>query len=163
MIFIRRAVTADADAMVALLNDIIAEGGTTAITDPLTRAAMIDWMSDRPDQSAWHLAEDSGGVLLGFQWIGPWHGLPGDTCEIATFVRIGNTGLGIGSRLFDATRSAAEGLGYAWINAEIRADNAGGLAYYQSRGFREHGRRDKVALSDHTEVSKVMTRFDLKD
>ena len=64
-----------------------------------------------------------------------------DAAEIATFTKIGKTGLGIGSALFRATEKAARGLGYTWINANIRADNAGGLAYYQSRGFEDYGRK----------------------
>ena len=45
--------------------------------------------------------------------------------DVATFVQIGATGLGIGSALFYATPTAAKGLGYVWINANIRADNDG--------------------------------------
>ena len=70
-------------------------------------------------------------------------------------------GLGIGSALFTATRAAAKRLGYAWINATIRADNPVGLAYYQSRGFRDWHLLEDVPLGDGTVVDKICKRFDL--
>lgn len=135
MLHIRRATPLDARAMAALLNAIIEKGGTTAISEPVSGEILSDWMARDSDRGAWHLAEDDTGDLLGFQWIGPRDGLPQDACDIATFVRLGQTGLGVDSALFDVTATAARALGYAWINASIRADNAGGLAYYRSRGF----------------------------
>ena len=71
------------------------------------------------------------------------------------------TGLGIGSKLFAATRDAAQAAGYIWINAEIRADNAGGLTYYQSRGFEDYGRIRGYRLGDGTTVDKILKRYDL--
>ncbi|UYV37289.1 GNAT family N-acetyltransferase [Rhodobacteraceae bacterium D3-12] len=162
MIHIRRAGPIDSSAMADLLNAIIARGGTTAITDPVTARDLQGWMQTNATRSAWHLAEDSGGTLLGFQFIGPHDNLPPEACDVATFVRVGQTGLGIGSRLFTATQSAARALGYAWINATIRADNSGGLAYYQSRGFENWTRDDNVALGNGLIVSKISKRYDLR-
>ena len=100
--------------------------------------------------------------MQGFQWIAPQPDLPADACDIATFVRIGKTGLGIGSALFNATRQAAADMGYAWINANIRADNDGGLIYYQSRGFRDYGRIENYRLGTGQIVDKVLKRYDIK-
>jgi hypothetical protein len=52
-------------------------------------------------------------------------------------------------------------LGYAWINANIRADNEGGLIYYQSRGFRDYDRWEGYQLPSGLVVDKVLKRFDL--
>ncbi|WP_270725157.1 GNAT family N-acetyltransferase [Shimia sp. Alg240-R146] len=142
-----------------LLNDIIAAGGTTAITNPLSREDLGDWLMADPDKAIWHIAEDSDGNLLGFQWIGPWGDLPPEACEIGTFVKSGRTGLGIGSKLFEATKPAARGMGYRWIDAEIRADNTGGLAYYQSRGFEQYKRKENITLDDGTIVAKCLKRY----
>ncbi len=162
MIHIRRAGPLDARAMADLLNSIIAQGGTTAITEPVTAQTLQDWMQSQADKSAWHLAEDEAGMLLGFQFFAPRDGLPPEACNIATFVQVGQTGLGIGSRLFEASRTAARALGYAWINATIRADNSGGLAYYQSRGFEDRARDDHVRLANGLIVSKISKRYDLR-
>ncbi|TFL19191.1 GNAT family N-acetyltransferase [Jannaschia formosa] len=144
---VRPARPFDAGAMATLLNAIIAQGGTTAMTEPVTGADLRDWMQEA---DIWHVAE-SDGEILGFQWIGRHPGLPEDACDIATFVALGSHGLGVGSRLFDATRAAAKAAGFAWIAARIAPGNEGGQAYYRSRGF-----EDWLRTGD-----KVIKRFDL--
>ena len=71
------------------------------------------------------------------------------------------SGLGIGSALFEATKRVARDIGYVWINANIRADNAGGLAYYQSRGFEDYGRKERVRMPDGRVFDKVLKRYNL--
>ena len=75
--------------------------------------------------------------------------------------QIGRTGLGIGSALFSAIAGAAKNLGYVWINATIRADNTGGLTYYQSRGFRDWHHDEAVKLDNGSIVSKISKRYDI--
>lgn len=157
---IRRAGALDCGPMAALLNEIIRAGGTTAMTDPVTRAEISTWMT-RSDRAIWHVAEDDAGEILGFQYVEPHAELGEEVGTIATFARRGRTGLGIGSALFEATATAARAAGYAWINAEIRADNGGGLAYYQSRGFEDYGRITGKRLGDGHVVDKVLKRYDL--
>ncbi|MEL6585449.1 MAG: GNAT family N-acetyltransferase [Pseudomonadota bacterium] len=133
---IRRAQPFDAGAMAALLQAIIDKGGTTALRGPVMGADLRDWMAQT--DTIWHVAELDGDIL-GFQWIGPNSALPPQACDIATFVDLDRHGLGIGTRLFDASRKAAKAAGFAWINATIRKENTGGLSYYQSRGFEPYG------------------------
>ncbi len=158
---VRRATPLDARQMAELLNEIIAEGGTTALVRPVTGSDLEDWMGYSPDRAAWHVAVTEDGAVVGFQWFEPEASLPHDAANIATFVKMGQTGLGIGSALFKATQKAAKDLGYAWINANIRADNEGGLIYYQSRGFRDYGRIEDYQLESGLVVDKVLKRFDL--
>ncbi|MGP6088619.1 GNAT family N-acetyltransferase [Antarctobacter jejuensis] len=160
-ITVRPAGPLDARPLAELLNEIISAGGTTALTNPLSTTEMQDWMTRAPGRSAWHLAENEIGTVMGFQWIEPAEYLPDEAAEIATFARSGKTGLGIGSALFRATESAARALGYGWINANIRADNSGGLAYYQSRGFEDYGVKRGVPLGNGLTVDKVLKRYDL--
>jgi len=162
MITTRRAIPLDAGSMARLLNTIIEAGGTTAKTRPVNSSDLVEWMAYKPQHSAWHVALDDQEDVQGFQWIEPRDDLPPEACDIATFVKVGKTGLGIGSALFDATRAAAGELGYAWINANIRADNGGGLIYYQSRGFRDYGHIEGVKLQSGQLVDKVLKRYDLK-
>ncbi|EAQ03000.1 acetyltransferase, GNAT family protein [Pseudooceanicola batsensis HTCC2597] len=160
MIHVRRAGPLDAGAMADLLNEVIAAGGTTAMTEPVTGKDLRDRMG-RSELSVWHLAENDSGTVLGFQWIEPLTGESGRVAEIATFARVGQTGLGIGSALFDATRQAAAAAGYDWIRANIRADNAGGLAYYQSRGFEDYGRIEGYRMGNGQVVDKILKRYEL--
>ena len=160
MIRIRKASRLDTPDMARLLTAIIAQGGTTALTKPVESSDLADWMAQAPAVSAWHVAEAEG-TIVGFQWIGPSGDLGPKVCEIATFVEVGRTGLGIGSALFTATAQAAKALGYNWIDATIRADNEGGLIYYQSRGFRDWDHLYGVRLENGLIVDKVRKRYDL--
>jgi len=161
VINIRPAITLDAGSMARLLNAIITEGGTTAITNTVSGRDLAQWMAGNDGQAAWHVAVNAGEEVVGFQWIEAAEYLPPEAAEIATFVQIGQTGLGIGSKLFDATRTAAKAIGYKWINANIRADNEGGLIYYQSRGFQDYGRIENYKMADGQTVDKILKRYDL--
>jgi L-amino acid N-acyltransferase YncA len=151
----------DTPSMARLLNEIIAIGGTTALVRPVTAEDISDRMRAGGDRSAWHVALDDAERVVGFQWIAPHEKLPVEACDIASFVQIGQAGLGIGSALFNATAKAAKALGYSWINATIRADNEGGLTYYQSRGFRDWARDTYVPLENGMLVDKISKRYDL--
>lgn len=153
---VRRAAPFDGGAMATLLNAIIAEGSTTAITEPATADGLREYMAT--PGMVWHVAEIDGAVV-GFQWIKAHD--EGSGCEIATFVDARRHGLGIGSALFKATQTAARKAGHRWIRAEIRADNDGGRAYYRSRGFETYATREGVPLADGRVVDKVITRYDL--
>ena len=157
---IRKAGMLDARALAELLNEIIKIGGTTAYVHDKTADELARKM--RVPNAAWLLAEDNAGQLLGFQWIEPHPDLPNGVADIATFVRVGGTGLGVGSALFEATRNTARDMGYRAIDAIIRADNEGGLAYYQSRGFETIKVIKDAALDDGTRVDKIWKRYDLR-
>ena len=158
-LLIRQATQFDARPMAALLNAIIDEGGTTAKVRPVDGEDIKEWMTAQ--RSVWHVAVDKTDNVVGFQWIEPAKYLPPEAAEIATFVKMGQTGLGIGSQLFEATKIAARQLGYEWINANIRSDNEGGLIYYQSRGFRDYDRWEDYKLESGLIVEKTLKRFDL--
>lgn len=161
MMRVRAAMALDAASMARLLNAIIEEGGTTALTRSVTGQDITDWMSEDAERSSWHVALDEAEQVVGFQWIAPDAKLPPEAASIATFVKIGQTGLGIGSALFKATERAAKDLGYVWIDATIRADNTGGLTYYQSRGFRDYAFEEGVTLESGIVVDRLSKRFDL--
>jgi L-amino acid N-acyltransferase YncA len=155
---VRRATGFDTRDMAALLNEIIAAGGTTARTEPARPQDFLPLMTG--PSCACHVAE-IGAAIMGFQVIQPHDALPPDAADISTFVQRGKTGLGIGSTLFEATAQAARDLGYRWINATIRADNEGGLIYYQSRGFRDWRHLHDQRLGNGMHVDKICKRFDL--
>lgn len=160
----RPAAPADAPAMCAILNAIIAIGGTTAYEDPFTPASMTANYIAAPLLISCTLAELDG-VPAGFQAL--WHPDPthGDLGPgwgfIATFVRPGLTGQGIGRALFTATQSAARAAGIATIDATIRADNASGLTFYGAMGFRDYDVIRAVPLKDGTPVDRIRKRYDL--
>lgn len=138
--------------MAELLNAIIARGGTTAYREPFTDERMrADYVEAALGISS--VVAERDGSILGFQalhWPDPgWTGanpLPAGWAYIATFVAIGMQGHGIGTRLFAATRAAARAAGVRAIDATIRRENAGGLAYYSRMGFEDY-RSDDVVIA----------------
>ena len=161
---LRPATPADAAAMAELLNEIIAQGGTTAYEDPFSPEDMDHHYISNPARIACTLAEDNG-EILGFQGLfwptDPADPFPEGWAYIATFARVGRTGGGIGRALFAETRAAAEAAGARVIDATIRADNTGGLAYYSRMGFTDYGRLRGLPLKDGTQVDRQRKRYDL--
>ena len=125
----------DVPQLCELLNAIIRVGGTTAYERPMTTAQFVDHFFKEQIQISLFVAEDPGGELLGFQVLTTHEQLPEDWGNIATFAAVTAQNAGIGSALFAETREIARRFGLKAINATIRADNAGGLAYYDRMGF----------------------------
>ncbi len=159
----RPATAKDATAMAALLNEIIAIGGTTAYEDPFNSESMEQQYVSARNLIACTVAEN-GGELLGFQgvfWPTEADPLPSGWAYIATFARVGRTGSGVGRALFAATVPAARSAGVRTIDATIRADNTGGLAFYGRMGFTDYDCLAAVPLKDGTLVDRIRKRFDL--
>lgn len=151
---IRTVTPQDAEALTQLLNDVIGAGGTTAIETPLTPAEFSEWFISGSNALSCHVAEVDG-LLVGFQALSADDALPPDTADIATFSRLSPKVRGVGSALFPATLAAAKSHGFKHINATIRADNVGGLAYYHKMGFRDYDRLPQVPLSDGTPIDRI--------
>ena len=159
----RPATAKDATAMAALLNEIIAIGGTTAYEEPFTGESMDHHYVSARNLIACTVAERDG-ELLGFQglfWPDEENTFPAGWAFIATFARVGRTGGGVGRALFAATVKAAHGAGVRTIDATIRADNTSGLAFYSRMGFTDYGCLPGVPLKDGTPVDRIRKRFDL--
>jgi len=158
---VRPVTSEDAPALAALLNAVIRAGGTTALEQEFTPEALDQAYLTGPGVHCCHVAEDGSGELVAFQTLGRYPGLPEDIGDIATFAQIARKQSGAGSALFAATRVRARALGLTAINATIRADNTGGLAFYSKQGFVDHGITCAVPLSDGTLVDRVHKRFAL--
>jgi L-amino acid N-acyltransferase YncA len=158
---VRPVNSADAPALAALLNAVIRAGGTTALEEEFTPEALDAAYLTGPTVHCCHVAEDAAGDLAAFQTLGRYPGLPGDVGDIATFAAIERKQGGAGSALFAATKDRARQLGLSAINATIRADNTGGLAFYTKQGFTDHGVTRAVPLKDGTPVDRVHKRYGL--
>lgn len=161
---VRPAVTGDATQMVALLNPIIKAGGTTAHQTLFDDTKMINHYIARSGQISCQVAITNG-RLSGFQALlrpdqtnDP---MPEGWGVIASFVAIDKSGLGIGQKLFSATRDAAKAAGIHTIDATIRADNEAGLRYYGGLGFVDYDTIPDLPLTDGTRISRIRKRFNL--
>lgn len=158
---IRPATEADAGELAALLNEIVRQGGTTAIEDPLSDAEFALWFLSGPGCVACHVAVMPDASIAGFQALTKNNHLPEGWVDVATFTRRPRIG-GVGSALFPVSRDFARRSGFTMINATIRADNAGGRAYYGKLGFVDYSVAVGVALSDGTPVDRVSKRYALR-
>lgn len=151
----------DVAQMTELLNEIIGIGGTTAYLVPITHSELTEKITLGVKKTCWTVAIDETGRLVGFQWAEPHDQLPADAASIATFVRVGVVGGGIGTKLFEATKQKQRAFGTVWINASIRSDNESGLRYYAKMGFENWKIDPEATLSDGRVVGKTHKRFDL--
>ncbi len=159
---IRPVREADARELSTLVNEIIALGGTTALEDPFETSALASSMLTGPDVICCFVASDrSNGQLVGFQTLQKSDVLPENMGDIGTFARVGLTQKGVGSALFNVMRSAARKRGLTAINATIRADNSGGLAFYNRMGFLDYEVTRAVPLKDGTPVDRIRKRYSL--
>ena len=150
--------------MAELINAIIAIGGTTAHEDPFDAAAMDANYISADGSIACFVAEDSSD-LLGFQSLAhpyPDDPMPPGWSTIGTFARVGLTQRGVGSALFASTLAAARAAGMTTIDATIRADNTGGLAFYSRLGFVDYDRLIAVPLKNGTPMDRVRKRFEVR-
>lgn len=162
---IRPAIDADAAAMAELINATIAIGGTTAYETPFDAAAMDAEFISLPQLVSCFVAEEDGRVagfqslMRGFEDHDPF---PDDWGIIGTFARVGLTRRGVGAALFARTVEAARAAGINTIDATIRADNTGGLAFYSRLGFVDYAVLRGVQLKDGTPMDRIRKRFDIR-
>jgi len=150
----------DIPALTALLNRIIAIGGTTAYEEPFSETKLAAHLLDDTRLICCHTALDpADGAPAGYQVLKRHPDLPPDWGDIATFARVEPKLPGVGTALFAATSAFARNNGLVAINATIRADNSGGLAYYGKMGFRNYAVEKNVPLGDGTPVDRISRRF----
>lgn len=153
---VRNALLGDAAAMAALLNRIIAIGGTTAHQAAKTPDAVREDYIDGPECISSVVAELDG-KIIGWQAVGWWQG----DAHIGTFVDPDIQAKGIGAALFAATLAAARAAGLREIHASIRADNVPGLAYYARIGFVDVSYDPDFALDTGIKVGRINRVFAL--
>ena len=157
---IRPAMASDAAPLCAILNAIIEIGGTTAFEIPLNAERFGDYFLDGDGFLACLVAEDlASGAPLGFQSLSRDPDLPENWADIATFAQRAPRIPGVGTALFAQTRIEARALALTAINAVIRADNRGGLAYYDRMGFTTYRIAEAIPLRDGTPVDRIFKRY----
>ena len=156
---IRRATRLDIPTLCTILNEIIAIGGTTALEKELSESEFFEYYFDRETAISCFVATDIDNTLVGFQTMGKHIKLDDDWADIATFSRVTGKIPGVGRTLFRATVAHAESLKLTAINATIRADNIGGLAYYDKMGFENYAIQEQIPLSDGTLIDRIQKKY----
>lgn len=134
---IREADEADAELMSEVLEELIAAGKRTKPSDP---SFVLSHYIEHPDRLHCFVAVGDKNRILGLQSLklareGNPYGTPIGWGIIGTHVRPSAARMGIGSRLFAATLSAARQAKLPAIEAYIGAENDAALNYYEALGF----------------------------
>ena len=151
---VRHVSRADASALCDVINPIIEKGGTTAHEDPHDAAYFETKIGALGPRDFFHVAE-AGGRVVGMQYVQSHPDIDPDTGDIASFVALDAAGMGVGKALAEATFAEAKRRGWTSLFAYIRGDNEGGLAYYESIGFRTVKVDEKRPLKDGTLVDRI--------
>jgi len=156
---IRDAVPSDAEALVGILNPIIAARLYTAFDTPFSVEAERDYLLNFPPRGIWKVAVSAAGTLAGFQVMEPF------ATYTAAFDHVGTLGTyvdlalrrhGIATRLFEATFAAAREKGYEKIFTFVRADNEAALRTYLRQGFVVIGTARKHARIDGRYIDEIL-------
>lgn len=158
---LRPARPEDAPAMAALLNEIIAIGGTTAHQNAVSAPQIDTWYITGAKVICCHIATSTDGILLGFQAVDTNAALPEGWGDIGSFVALTARGTGAAKALFVQTTAAARAKGIQTLNATIRADNTLGLAYYGRMGFVDYTQDADFCHNDGTRVGRISKRYDI--
>jgi L-amino acid N-acyltransferase YncA len=138
-LLIRDVTPADADAIVAILNPIIAARVYTVFDAPFSVEAERDYIMRLPPRGIWKVAvRDTDQRLVGFQVMepyGPYTRAFDHVGTLGTYVDLELRRHGIASRLFAATFEAAVHKGYEKVFTLVRADNRAALETYLRQGF----------------------------
>lgn len=160
-IVVRPATEEDAAPLLAILNEIIEIGGTTGIEELLTHQQFLDYfLTGDIVESCLCAVDASSGTHLGFQSTSHFGDIPADWVDIGTFVKPNIHARGVGRALFAATKAALAGKNLTAINATIRADNKGGLAYYTACGFIDYSIKKSIPLANGIRVDRVCKHYE---
>ena len=157
-ITVRNAEISDVPQMCAILNEIIEIGGTTAHQVPFDEEKFAGKFLLQDSKVSCLVAVNDANDCVGFQTVDIWDELPIGWGDISTFARVSGKIRGVGTALFAETSRIAEQKGLTAINAVIRADNTGGLAFYGKMGFETYKTIEAAPLLDGTPVDRIFKR-----
>jgi L-amino acid N-acyltransferase YncA len=157
---VRKVRLDDAEAILSILNPIIASGAYSALDTPFTLEAEQDFIRSFPVRGVFHVAEQSREQrMVGFQTVEPFASYThayDHVGVIATFVETAHRGRGVGRRLAEATFEQARRKGYEKLFTLVRADNPDALQFYSRLGFRVLGTAARQARIRGKYVDEVI-------
>jgi len=157
---IRDATSADAEAIVAILNPIIEARIYTVFDAPFSVEAERDYINRFPARGVWKVAvSEADRRIVGFQVMepfGPYTRAFDHVGTLGTYVDLGLRRRGIASRLFAATFDAAVRKGYEKAFTFVRADNRAALDTYLRQGFEIVGTARRHTKIDGRFVDEIL-------
>ena len=143
---IRPATPDDADVITAIYNDAIAN--TTAILwhDPKPVSLWRERLTDRPAHFPVLVAEDDGGVVIGFALLGPYDDKCGydGVAEWSVYLAENSRGQGIGLALSQAVIEAGRAAGLHSVLSRVTEGNDVSFRLHEKLGFTKIGTFKKL-------------------
>jgi L-amino acid N-acyltransferase YncA len=157
---IRDAKPNDAEAIVGILNPIIAAGVYTAFDTPFTIDQEREYIEKLSPRGLFLLAaRQPDRQVVGFQSMEPFasytHAFD-HVGVLGTYVDLRCRRQGIATELFRATFAAAARRGYEKIFTFVRADNAAALAAYLRQGFSTVGTAHRHARVSGRYIDEII-------
>jgi L-amino acid N-acyltransferase YncA len=137
----RKATSADLEAIAAIYNDAIGEGGFTGDLEPLSLENRRAWFADHRDRYAIFVKVLEGAVI-GYVALSPYR--KGRraferTCEISYYLAGKFRGLGFGGEMLDYALSRAKDSGFRTVVAILLSTNRRSIALLSKFGFSVSG------------------------
>ena len=157
---IREARPDDADAIVAILNPIIAAGAFTVFATPFTSVFERDYITRFPPRGVFLVAVTPADArVVGFQSMEPFatytHAFD-HVGVLGTYVDLACRRQGVATQLFQATFASAIRKGYEKIFTYVRSDNPPALQTYLRQGFRIVGTAKRHARVGGQYVDEII-------
>jgi L-amino acid N-acyltransferase YncA len=160
---VRRATDADAESIVAVLEEIVSERIYSAVEKPWSVAEQRQYLLSLSPREAFHVAETDQREVIGYQSLDLYSPILSSMAHVAqlgTFLRPGARGRGVGRALFAASLTFAREHGFSKFAIQVRSSNAAARAFYQRLGFRECGRLTRqVRIHDSEDDEIIMEYF----
>jgi L-amino acid N-acyltransferase YncA len=157
---IREARPDDAEAIVGILNPIIAAGVFTAFDTPFTSDFEREYIRTFPARGVFVVAvRPTDNQVVGFQSMEPFASYTrafDHVGVLGTYVNLNCRRQGIATQLFRATFASAVRKGYEKIFTFVRADNPAALQTYLRQGFRTVGTAQRQARVGSQYVDEII-------
>jgi L-amino acid N-acyltransferase YncA len=159
---VRRATEADAEAIVEVLEGIVAERTYTAIENPWSAEKQRQYLLSLSPREAFHVAEIEERTVLGYQSLelySPILHSMAHVAQLGTFLRPDARRQGVGRALFQASLKFAGERDFSKIVIQVRSSNSGAQAFYRQLGFRECGRLSRQVRTPEREDDEIIMEF----
>jgi RimJ/RimL family protein N-acetyltransferase len=160
---IRRAIDADAEAIIAIIEGIAAERIYTAVSRPWSVAQQRQYLVSQSAREVVFVAETQRKLIAGYQTLELWAPTLESMAhvgQIGTFLGPEWRRQGIGETLFRSTVDFARERDFMKFVIQVRSGNRQAQRFYQRLGFRECGRLTRqVRIGDQEDDEIVMEFF----
>ena len=132
----------DLEAVTAIYNQAVMDGGSTADTAPVSLDQRLEWLlAHDPDQGHPVLVLEQEGKVLAFGSLSAYYDRPGyqETCELSYYVNRGSRGRGLGALMVHSLLDRARQEGMRLAVATVFDDNTASKALLQRFGFSRFG------------------------